>query len=196
MLYILRIEIDAHLRGGPAPRPWVAEITGPCPKYGLARTFIEAKNDWAGASVAWSGNTYGVVAHYALHDGRLYEASRCRGRSSKRHVVREFYLIESGKRQDLEPEDVLTRVTGGGTLFRIDEDRTGGSWVAHVSGLGTPTKCPFIVVDDRRLYCLPAGLYEVVEQGRRRFIGVQDGVERLTEKEAMTWLTRSNDRSV
>jgi len=84
-LYFLRIEVDGHFHGGPPVKPWVAEITGTCPRYGLARDFIRPMNDWAGARVAWSGNTYGVIATFPLREGRLYEVQRCEGNSSKRH---------------------------------------------------------------------------------------------------------------
>lgn len=116
-LYILKIELDGHFHGSPdVPRPWVAQITGADPKYGLARTFVDAKNDWSQASRARSGNIYGRVACFPLRDGNLYEVQRCRGSSSKRHVVREFLAIEGGKRVPLEPLEALARLDGGGSV--------------------------------------------------------------------------------
>lgn len=187
---MLKIEIDGHFHGSSdVPKPWVAEILGPCPKYGLARKFIDPMNDWRDARKAWSGNVYGRTSNFALRDGRLYEVSRCKGSPSKRHVAREFFLVVDGKRKRLEAQEVLARIYGEAVLYRIPEDREGRSWVARVRGLGTPEQLGFVVVDDRRLYCLGAGLYEVAQGDDRRFVVVADGaVKELTEREALAWL--------
>jgi hypothetical protein len=191
-LYILKIDIDGHFHGGEPVKPWVAQVTGPDRKYGLARTFVDAKNDWSQASRSMRGNIYGRVACFPLRDGNLYEVQRCRGNPSKRHVVREFLAIEGGKRVPLEPLDALARLDGGGPAARLElaEDREGTSWVARLRGLGTPDPVAFAVVDGERLYRLRPGVYEVMEQGSRRFVGVQvDGLTRLKEQEAWEWLT-------
>lgn len=108
---ILKIEEDGHLNGGPPPRPWCAEITGLDPKFGLARTFVKALRDYADAHRAWSGNVYGVVAHFPLHEGKLYEVSRLRGRPSKRHVSREFVFVENGAMVDRTADEALAYAT-------------------------------------------------------------------------------------
>lgn len=194
-LSILKIEIDGHFHGGEPPKPWVAEITGADPRYGLAREFVQPMNDWSQARVAMSGNIYGRVAHFALRDGRLYEVSRTRGNPSKRRVVREFIAVQGGKLEQLDPEEVLARVgePGDAVLLRLPEDTSGRSWIARVRGLGTPERLAWIVRGKERLYRLPVGgVYEIVEDGRRRFTGVQvDGWVDLTEREAWAWLTES-----
>lgn len=108
---ILKIEEDGHLHGGPAPRPWCAEITGLDPKYGLARSFVKALRDYKDAHRAWSGNVYGVIAHFPLHEGKLYEVSRLRGRPSKRYVSREFIFVEGGEMREKTPDEALAIAT-------------------------------------------------------------------------------------
>lgn len=196
LLYILKIEIDGHFHGSSdVPKPWVAEIGGTCPRYGLKREFVQTMNDWAGAHRAWSGNIYGRVAHFPLRDGNLYEVSRCRGKSSKRYVAREFVAVEGGKRVALTPDEALARSDGGGhaATHRIPEDLDDTSWVAEVTGLGTPRRLGFVVVDGSRRYRLRAGLHEVVERDSRRFVA-SDGqaIQTLSEKEAVAWLSQKS----
>lgn len=190
---MLSIEIDGHFHGSPdVPRPWVARIDGTSAKWGLAREFVQPMNDWAEAKAAMSGNIYGRVARFALRDGNVYEVSRLRGSSSKRHVAREFLAIVGGKRTALSPLDALERVDGGGGagIIKIPEDRDGTSWVASVRGLGTPTRLGFVVEKGIRWYRVRDGLYEVVERERRSFVLVQDlRVKRLTEQEAFACLS-------
>lgn len=196
LLYILKIEIDGHFHGSSdVPKPWVAEIGKPCPRYGIERSFVQTMNDWSGARRAWSGNVYGRVAHFPLREGNLYEVSRLRGKSSKRYVSREFVAIEQGKRVELTPDEALARADGGGAaaLCRLPEDLKGTSWIAEVTGLGTPRRLGFVVVDGHRRYRLHAGLYEVVEREARRFVA-SDGqsLQPLSEKEAVTWLSQKS----
>lgn len=192
-LYLLRIEVDGHFHGGPPVHPWVAEITGPDATYGLARTFIRAMRDYAHARVSWRGNLYGVVATYPLRDGRLYEVCRGEGNSSKRRMVRRFIAIEHGKQVRLEPDDALARVDGGrpSALYRVPETtEPAQTWVARVTGLGTPERLGFVLVGPERRYRLIDGVYEVVREGRRSFIGVsQQQVTQLTDREALTWVS-------
>jgi len=196
MISILKIEIDGHFHGGEPVKPWVAEITGPHPKYGLARRFLDPMNDWSQAKRAMSGNIYGRVAHFALREGRLYEVSRCRGNPSKRHVVREFVEVRDGKREKLSPEEALARIDGDGSdsgvalKLKVPDETSGRSWVARVSGLGTPDKLGFVVIDGERLYRLRVGaLFEVVDCGRQRFARADvDGLVWMSEGEALQWL--------
>src|SRR5690606_23971831 len=125
MFSVLKVEIDGHFHGGEPIKPWVAEIKGTDPKWGLARRFLDPKNDWSSASVSWSGNIYGRVAHFFLRDGGLYEVQRCTGKPSKRRVVREFIAVRAGKRVRIEPEEALAIADGGGEAitWRIPEDR-------------------------------------------------------------------------
>lgn len=190
---LLRIEIDGHFHGSPeVPKPWVAEITGPDPKFGLSRKFLDPMNDWTDAHRACSGNLYGRVAQFALRDGNLYEVSRLKGRASKRYVAREFIAVKNCKRVGVEPEEALARVDGGGQacIVEIPEDRDGTSWVSEVTGLGTPSRLGFVVVDSVRKYRCRDGIYELVERGDRRLIHVRDmSVRPVTEREAITLLS-------
>lgn len=112
MIFLLQIEEDGHIHGHRPPKPWVAEITGLHERYGLSRVFVKGLRDYRDARVAWSGNTYGVVATFPLRDGRLYEVSRCEGKSSKRLVTRRFYLVEDGQMHEKTPEEVLAWLHG------------------------------------------------------------------------------------
>lgn len=190
-LYILRIEVDGHFHGGAPPKPWVAEIGAPCPRYGLQRAFVTPMNDWREARRAWSGNLYGKVATFALREGRLYEVSRCRGTSSRRHVVREFRWVENGKLHARTPDEALAHADGGAPAHLLKVRESDATWVAEIAGLGTPSRLGFVLVDGVRRYRVRDGrVYEVVEDGAARIIGVRDGaVEELTTQEALSWLT-------
>lgn len=191
---MLKIEIDGHFHGGEPVKPWVAEITGLDPKWGLARRFLDAHNDWSQASSSMRGRIYGRVAHFALRDGRLYEVQRCTGNSSKRRVVREFLAVAGVKRSRLAPLEALARVDGGGpaATLSLPEDRDGTSWVALITRLGTPDRLGFVGDGSDRRYRLRDGLYEVVERDQRRFVGVRDcAISKLSSKEALAWLTNA-----
>lgn len=191
---MMRIEVDGHFHGsGEVPRPWVARITGPSPKYGLGRAFIKPMNDWRDASQARSGNTYGVVATFPLRDGNLYECSRLRGKSSKRHVAREFYAIVDGKRLQIEPEEALARVTGvsDAVVLDVDENSDDPPWVAEVTRVGSTAKQGFVLIDGARRYLLRKGtLYEVREETSTRLVVADGGgmARSITQQEALQWL--------
>lgn len=190
---VLEIEIDGHFHGSrDVPKPWVAAILGTDPKFGLKREFVTPMMDWSEARKAWSGNIYGRTARFLLRDGGLYEVSRLRGRPSKRYLAREFLAVEDRKRIPLSAEDALARVDGLGEcpIFRITENKAATSWVARITGLGTPERLGFVVDDGERLYRLQDGLYEVVEpESEKRFIGVSNNsIVKLTEQEALAWL--------
>lgn len=200
-LIMYRIEIDGHFHGsGNVPHPWVARIDGSDPKYGLRREFIRPLRDYAEAHVAWSGNLYGCVATYPLRDGHLYEVSRLRGRSSKRHVAREFFRLVAGKREPMEPDDALAiaeGITGPAVTLTLREsdDRP---CVSEVSGLGTPRRLGFVLVEGERRFRLRNGrIYEVCETmdatpDRRWFVRCCDEqIRRVTEEEALQWLRRT-----
>lgn len=166
MIRVLRIGIDGHFHGSPVvPKPWVARVAGPCPRYGLAREFVEANMDWRESRRAWSGNLYGRVCTFPLRTDNLYEVSRLRGRSSKRYIAREFVWCSSEKFEPQTVEDVLAFVNGDSlpaTFLRIDDDRDDRPWVAEVTGLGTPRHLGWVVVDGVRLYRLrEGGVFEV-----------------------------------
>ncbi len=51
-------------------RPWVAEITGPDPRYGLAREFLRGRRSYRHASRT---GCHGIYQWYELQEGRIYE---------------------------------------------------------------------------------------------------------------------------
>lgn len=196
-LKILRIEVDGHFRGSSdVPKPWVAQIDGVDAKYGLARTFIDRLNDYRAARRARSGNLYGVVAAFPLHEGKLYEVSRMRGKPSKRHVAREFWRVESGKMVELEPMEALAiadPLDGPAVEHRVPD----GTRVSRVDGLGTPAVCGFVLSErDRgghadRLYRLRADAVHEVDTGDCRYLILTDGLRpsRISQLDALALLS-------
>lgn len=194
--YFLRIEIDGHFHGGAPVKPWVAEITGACPRYGLQRNFMRPMNDWKDASRAMSGNLYGVVATYPLREGRLYEVQRCEGNPSKRRVVRRFIEIRAGKQNRLTPLEALAHVDGFERAIELrlrEPEESQPVSVSHVRGFADLAPQGFVLVDQQRHYRLvEGGVYSIVEGETRRLVGARDGkVTKLSEQEAWAWLTSS-----
>lgn len=81
------------------PRPWVARITGPDPKFGLKREFQKAKMDYSRANRA---GTRGIYANYFLSDGiyEVYKMTSWRGRD--RHFIR----VRNGEAERIRKADV------------------------------------------------------------------------------------------
>lgn len=191
---MMKIEIDGHFHGvGKVPRPWAARIVGPDPKYGLAREFVQSLNDWESARRAWSGNVYGVVAHFPLRRGAIYEVSRLRGSSSKRHVSREFYdLPLTGRRVRIDPEEALDRIGGGpGVSLRLAAAPS--TQVDEVRGLGRASRLGWVVIDHRRLYRLRDDhVYAIDEGGSHRLVVVRGGdVESIGQRAALEHMEAS-----
>lgn len=186
-LKILRIEIDGHFHGSAdVPKPWVAEITGIDAQYGLARTFVEPMHDWSGARRACSGNLYGRIARFALREGKLYEISRLRGRSSKRHVAREFGLVTNGEIRTIEEVDAIAlaeRHAGPAIAYTADESTR----VGRVEKIGTPATCGFVLRGGKRTFRLRVGaLHEIVTSAGSHLVLVDsDGVRKVSQAEAI-----------
>lgn len=194
-LYMLRIEIDGHLHGnGDVPKPWVARIDGPDPKFGLKREFIPAMNDWRDAHKAWSGNTYGVVATFPLRDGHVYETCRLRGRGRRRGLQRQFYRLQDMEMAELKPVEALAAaigVDGSAATIDLDESEDTPPSVARIAGLGSVIRQGFVLVDGKRRYLLQADSIYLVrehEKPQRFLLATADGPRRITEKEAHEWL--------
>ena len=51
-------------------KPWVAQITGTCPKFGLAREFIKPNSDYSRSN---SKGSRGIYISYFLTHGCIYE---------------------------------------------------------------------------------------------------------------------------
>lgn len=184
-MYMLKIEIDGHIHGlAGAPKPWVARIDGPDPKYGLAREFMTQFNDWEKAHRARSGNIYGRVAHFMLRRGHIYEVSRLRGKPSRRHITREFAWVGDCDPEPISSEQALDRIAGvtGVSMHVADE----GDPLSRVLGLGYPVPMPWVVRDGRRLYRLVEHqVYALAD----RLLGVTNGeVVKLDQEEAWKWL--------
>lgn len=188
---MLKIEIDGHFHGGPPVRPWVARLTGADPKFGVRRDFVDPLRDWRDAHQAMSGRLYGITCVWMLSAG-VYEVSRTRGKPSKRYVSRETLAIdERGKRRSVSEIEALQAIDGqpdGGIKYLVPE----GTSVSRVVGLGTPEALPWLARGGERIYRLqPHRLYERASEGRRAFLATsQDAVERLSEKEALAWISR------
>lgn len=73
-------------------RPWVAEVTGLCPRFGLSRDFLHGKKDYRRAN---SKGSRGVYIYYRLKPGRVYEVNEWRG---WRDLDRHFCRVEGGNR--------------------------------------------------------------------------------------------------
>lgn len=196
---MLSIERDGHFHGNRPLRPWAARITGTCPKYGLAREFVEPLNEWRGARVTWSGRTYGVVANFPLREREMYEVGRCRGKPSKRRFVREFWWPEGGRMHDRTPDDALAWAESverpelaGSRPVTLTLREDGEPSVGEISGVGTPQRMGFVLVDGVRRYRLHEGrCYEIDEGGERRLGMVRDGeIVPVTPLGALQWLAR------
>lgn len=191
----LRIEVDGHFHGSSeVPKPWVARIAGTDEKYGLAREFVQPMNDWRDARKAWSGNTYGVMATFALRSGEMYEVSRCRGKSSKRYVAREFVFVEDGvlsKREPLEALAFAMRHAGPAATLTVKERPEETMWVADVSRVGTPPKLGWVTVGSERHYLLtPGRIFEVRTGDETRFLTVRDdlSVSEISARAVLEWM--------
>lgn len=194
-LKLLKIEIDGHFHGSPVvPKPWVARITGTDPRFGLGREFVKALNDWEHARTAMSGNLYGVVANFPLREGHVYEVSRLRGSSSKRHVAREFVELAAGRFELLDPLDALARVEAHADPTVVHEVAEASPddpvRVSEVVGVGTGPVLGWVVVDGRRMYRLRVGrLYEVLRGTERKLVLAEEPrVRRMDQREALQWL--------
>lgn len=189
-LFMLRIEVDGHCRGGPPIKPWVARIIGPDAKYGLAREFVNPMQDWAHARRAWSGNLYGVVSTFPLRDGHLYEIHRAEGNPSKRHATRAFYALSAGELSEVSTELALRRVAGdsAGVVLTVREwpERTLVTDLSDDAGI-----IGYAVVGMKRMYWLREGhTYDVRDvdardADRSRVLRVVDG--RLHSEEVASW---------
>ncbi len=118
MLAVLELEwigenIDAHCRlydkqlklvgaelGFKSNRPWVARITGPDTRYGLAREFLRGQIDYSRAN---SVGSRGVYLYFPLKDG-IYEVYRHETwERSRRYFIRvEGMQITEITREEVE----------------------------------------------------------------------------------------------
>ncbi len=200
MIYLFKIEEDGHFHGGPPPKPWVAEITGTDPRFGLARSFVQPFRDYREARAAWSGNVYGVVARFPMHEGRLYEVSLLRGKPSKRYVAREFYVVERGQPVERTADEALgiaAKDEGAAGVLTIPELPDDPPVVAELTLLEESRRLGFVLVGQDRRYRLRNGLVHRVRhvdaKGREQvqLMGSEGGVVRaLSIEEARSWLLR------
>jgi hypothetical protein len=87
--------------------PWVAEITGTDPRYGLAREFLPRKLDCRDAN---RSGERGVTCWWTLESGRLYQA-RYRVAWNK-WVTRWLTVSEDGDIRDVGEEEARQWANG------------------------------------------------------------------------------------
>jgi hypothetical protein len=80
--------------GGPIPRRWVAEITGPDRKWKYARSFCRFKKDYSRAN---SKGSRGVYAIYCLDGSKYYEVNEWKRRFFCK--VRDWKVVEVTKEE-------------------------------------------------------------------------------------------------
>lgn len=85
-------------------RPWLAEITGPDPRYGYARKFLPSKTDYQAAS---STGNRGVWFWWTLESGRVYQ-TRYRTSWAGGYQRRFIAVADDGNIIDLTEEEVRT----------------------------------------------------------------------------------------
>jgi hypothetical protein len=79
--------------------PWIAEITGKCPRYGMVRKFIKAHVDYSEAN---GKGTRGVMYYFPVNEGRLIEVFAL---TSWRGRDRYFAVIEDGEERRMTKEE-------------------------------------------------------------------------------------------
>jgi hypothetical protein len=90
-------------------KPWIARITGPDPKYRLARAFEAGVRDYGATNGVGSR---GMSTTWALGDG-VYEISIPK---SSKSIDRYFAEVKDGQMQRLTAAEVInlvTQATGG-----------------------------------------------------------------------------------
>lgn len=87
-------------RGGGPKSPWVAEITGTDPTYGLRRNFLKGSKDYSEAN---SKGSRGVHLYFVLRPGKLFEVySKETWGSSRRY----FAKVVDGSLIEIERAEV------------------------------------------------------------------------------------------
>ena len=108
-MYSLRIDPSKRLKS------WVAEITGKCPTYGFARTFLPAKYDYAGKYK----RSQEVPKIYELEPGKLYEVY-----SPIRRAVDRYFCRVTTKDELIRLP--LSEVDAAVRLSELEDSITGG----------------------------------------------------------------------
>lgn len=85
----------------PSTKPWVAKITGTCPKFGLSREFVKGVADYSSSS--GNGNR-GVNFRFVIEEGEIYEYY-CK--TSWKRSEREFVRYKDGEKETLTKQEVL-----------------------------------------------------------------------------------------
>lgn len=93
-----------HIGGA---RPWVAEIAGiDDTKFGLKREFVNGIKDYSRAN---SKKTRGVMTHYTLSSGKVYEIS---DPHSWGKTDRYFAIVEDGQIKQIDAS-LVAKMVGG-----------------------------------------------------------------------------------
>lgn len=88
------------------PRPWVARLTGLCPRYEFRREFLRPRKDYSEAN---SVGSRGVYLYYWLDPG-VYEVNQ---RRCWRAWDRYFIQAEAGQWRRISRQDVIASLPPG-----------------------------------------------------------------------------------
>lgn len=99
-----RIPFEQRAHALSPRRPWVARIAGPCPRFGLARTFLTGLKDYRDAN---SHGSRGVYLTFVLYPGAVHEVHEL----LTWHKERRYYChVVDGKIVELTAEQVAAMV--------------------------------------------------------------------------------------
>lgn len=117
---------DAEI-GVPPRSSWVAEVTGPDEKYGLARTFLRGKMDYSKAN---SKGSRGIFVEYVLDPGKIYEV---KSQETWRRAWLYFCTVdgENGNIVVLEREEIYHRF---GALTPEEAEKRRMTQIAEITG--------------------------------------------------------------
>lgn len=119
------ILFDAHC-GIPPLSSWVAEVTGPDEKYGLARTFLRGKMDYSKSN---SVGSRGVFVEYILSPGKVYEV-----KSQETWCRASRYFCTVGEEGDIIQLDAETACHNMGALTPEEISERKILQVAEITG--------------------------------------------------------------
>jgi len=99
---------------------WVAEITGPDPRYRYARSFVKGKKDYARAN---SKGSRGIFSYYLLETDRLYEV---KAPVTWRRVEHYFCMVtDEGEVQRVDQEFVEQWINDHSALLHTPPPNSG-----------------------------------------------------------------------
>lgn len=182
---------------GMLPRSsWVAEITGPDEKYGLARSFLRGKTDYSKSN---SKGSRGIFCEYILEPGKIYEV---KSQVSWKNADRYFCIVNgNGDIVEIDEKEVCH---GFGALTFEERKKRKRTMIAEITGPDSQYFFKRIFLNCNLKYCkedendpypgyklLKERVYEVTEslkKGRKNryycLIDEYGNIVRLNEDEA------------